>query len=168
MLEHLASLYLLTFLHRLSIKTTDQTSLQTTEYLEFDRESGSSSSYEASCSGKTLISTFRQRQHSLRENVLKSARSLLLVCQLDPYQCPLRHMSGWSTDSNNSGGQMSQGQQSDSQQAEVSKDKPTVTDQNFDDWSDVTDPSERRKIQNKLAQRGYRKCCTAKGLGNFR
>jgi hypothetical protein len=29
-----------------------------------------------------------------------------------------------------------------------------------DEWSDITDPNERRKIQNKLAQRRFRKSTT--------
>ncbi|CAO2649005.1 Nn.00g099540.m01.CDS01 [Neocucurbitaria sp. VM-36] len=56
---------------------------------------------------------------------------------------------------------MSQGQQSSSQQSETTKGEPSDTGRetssiNSDEWSDIKDPSERRKIQNKLAQRRFR------------
>lgn len=57
---------------------------------------------------------------------------------------------------------MSQGQQSSSQQSETAKGEPSDTGRETsstksDEWSDINDPSERRKIQNKLAQRRFRK-----------
>jgi hypothetical protein len=57
---------------------------------------------------------------------------------------------------------MSQGQRSSPQQPSSSKGGFSVTGENSpdskpDDWSDVKDPVERRKIQNKLAQRRFRK-----------
>ncbi|CAN9100040.1 hypothetical protein CC77DRAFT_1060880 [Alternaria alternata] len=55
---------------------------------------------------------------------------------------------------------MSQGQQSSPNQPASSKGGSSVTAESpearSDDWSDVKDPSERRKIQNKLAQRRFR------------
>ncbi|OAL49219.1 hypothetical protein IQ07DRAFT_512719 [Pyrenochaeta sp. DS3sAY3a] len=56
---------------------------------------------------------------------------------------------------------MSQGQQSSTQNSETSKDEPSVADRDSsrtrsDEWSEVKDPGERRKIQNKLAQRRFR------------
>ncbi|KAH7355841.1 hypothetical protein BKA66DRAFT_372731, partial [Pyrenochaeta sp. MPI-SDFR-AT-0127] len=56
---------------------------------------------------------------------------------------------------------MSQGQQPNSEQSTSSKDEPSVTGiessrLRSDEWSGVKDPSERRKIQNKLAQRRFR------------
>lgn len=58
-------------------------------------------------------------------------------------------------------GNMSQGQQSSPNQPASSKGGSSVTAESPearpDDWSDVKDPSERRKIQNKLAQRRFRK-----------
>ncbi|RII10275.1 hypothetical protein CUC08_Gglean006265 [Alternaria sp. MG1] len=57
-------------------------------------------------------------------------------------------------------GNMSQGQQSSPNQPASSKGGSSVTAESpearSDDWSDVKDPSERRKIQNKLAQRRFR------------
>ncbi|KAL6706910.1 hypothetical protein ACN47E_005053 [Coniothyrium glycines] len=52
-------------------------------------------------------------------------------------------------------------QQSQSQQINLSRVEQSRTDKESsptrsDDWSDVTDPNERRKIQNKLAQRRFR------------
>lgn len=57
---------------------------------------------------------------------------------------------------------MSQGQQSSTQNSEMSKDEPSVAGRDTlrtrsDEWSEVKDPGERRKIQNKLAQRRFRK-----------
>ncbi|EOA80907.1 uncharacterized protein SETTUDRAFT_100801 [Exserohilum turcica Et28A] len=56
---------------------------------------------------------------------------------------------------------MCQNQQSNLQQAESPTQEQSVTGEqaseaNKDDWADVSDPSERRKIQNKLAQRRFR------------
>jgi hypothetical protein len=57
---------------------------------------------------------------------------------------------------------MSQGQQTSPNQAASTKSNSSVAgagspEAGPDDWSDVKDPSERRKIQNKLAQRRFRK-----------
>ena len=65
---------------------------------------------------------------------------------------------------------MCQGQQPSSQQSGSSKDEPSASGKESsrtksDNWFEVKDPSERRKIQNKLAQRRYSKyfifeCCS--------
>jgi hypothetical protein len=57
---------------------------------------------------------------------------------------------------------MSQGQQTSPNQVASTKSSSSVAgagspEAGPDDWSDVKDPSERRKIQNKLAQRRFRK-----------
>lgn len=57
---------------------------------------------------------------------------------------------------------MSQSEQSGTQDSATSRASPSTTGRESsktksDEWSDVTDPNERRKIQNKLAQRRFRK-----------
>jgi hypothetical protein len=61
---------------------------------------------------------------------------------------------------------MSQREQTSMPQSTSSGDSPSATAKDMsrklsDDWSDVKDPNERRKIQNKLAQRRFRKCTIA-------
>lgn len=60
---------------------------------------------------------------------------------------------------------MRQSQQSSSQQPVSPSQEPSETDQRSSEtdkeaWFDVSDPKERRKIQNKLAQRRLRECCS--------
>jgi hypothetical protein len=56
---------------------------------------------------------------------------------------------------------MSQNQQTSDQQSRGRVESPNPRGEasraKGDEWSEVKDPSERRKIQNKLAQRRFRK-----------
>jgi hypothetical protein len=57
---------------------------------------------------------------------------------------------------------MSQREQANMPQSTCSGDSPSATAKDSssklsDEWSEVKDPNERRKIQNKLAQRRFRK-----------
>jgi hypothetical protein len=64
---------------------------------------------------------------------------------------------------------MSQSEQSGTQDLVTSRASPSTTGRESsktkaDEWSDVTDPNERRKIQNKLAQRRFRKFIVRAGV----
>lgn len=64
---------------------------------------------------------------------------------------------------------MSQDGQSNKQQSMSPEDSQYVMDKDMsrtksDEWSEVKDPNERRKIQNKLAQRRFRKSIFERAL----
>src|SRR3954462_1912626 len=81
-----------------------------------------------------------------------SPLSLHSSIEIEHHCCSKTRDKDWTMSQN----QQSSGQQS-RQTGDSSRSGKEPSKGKSDEWSDVKDPSERRKIQNKLAQRRFRK-----------